>query len=266
MKKSGKTIIKVVLGLAAAGLVLVVVGIGMGASWKDAKEARWAIGPDIPDIHEIVDVPEVEGIPFLSGDDSEEEGILKEVEHLSAGEVSGLEFDIAAARIYVGCWDEDYVGIQTNGKLYRYEAKLNKDGIYKMESEGKRRNNKGILAVYLPEGMTLDELELDMDAGEATLEGVTVRRMAGDVDAGALYFSGKILSGAEIECGAGEAILNLDGRYEDYNYELSCGMGELEINGESYGGLGVDQRIDNGAAGRMELECGMGRIELNIGE
>lgn len=130
----------------------------------------------------------------------------------------------------------------------------------------KRINSPRELTVYLPEEMLLDKLKLDIGAGEAKLENISARRVSADVGAGQLYFSGEVLSEVEVECGAGEAVLELEGNSGDYNYRLECIMGEIEFNGKSCGGVGVDQIIDNGAERQVSLECGMGRIELNIEE
>ena len=37
MKKSTKTLLKAACGIGAVGLVLILIGAGMGATWEDAR-------------------------------------------------------------------------------------------------------------------------------------------------------------------------------------------------------------------------------------
>ena len=44
MKKSTKTLLKAACGIGAVGLVLILIGAGMGATWEDARrEGKWAV-------------------------------------------------------------------------------------------------------------------------------------------------------------------------------------------------------------------------------
>ena len=263
MKKSTKTLLKAACGIGAVGLVLILIGAGMGATWEDARrEGKWAVTDRDLELFS-------EG--SAQHDPESESGsaglmTLTETEQLRTEDVAGLEFDIEAAEILVEVWDENYVSIRTDGRLNHYRAKLNGDGIYEMESDAGLTKNQGTLAVYLPENMVLTSLELEIRAGEAKISQVTAKRVSADVGAGALTFEGTILGNAEFECGAGETIVHLNGNPQDYNYDLSCKMGELVLNGESYGGIARDQRIDNRAMSLIRLECGVGRIELNVSE
>ena len=60
----------------------------------------------------------------------------------------------------------------------------------------------------------------------------------------------------------GDVNIGIVGEKEDFNYELSCGMGELEVFDESYTSLGKDKEIDNGARYTISLECGVGKVTV----
>lgn len=258
MKKSGKTLLKVVLGLLIAGVVLVFAGIGMGATWEDAGEGVARAFTDKEDW------------PVFGMDEHHERlDVVKEgdIKQIPADKVTSMDLDAGGAGVYVETWEEDYIGVRTTGKLRRYKTKLERDGTYELEIDSKHRDASGMVEIFIPEGKVLDEIELNVGAGEAEFEGILVNRLDGEVGAGTLTFHGEILKEGNVECGVGEASLNLKGKLEDYNYELECGIGEIELNDEmSLSGFAGEKKVDNGAARRIKLECGVGKIELHVEE
>ena len=66
---------------------------------------------------------------------------------------------------------------------------------------------------------------------------------------------------ARIE-GVGDVNIGIIGEKEDFNYELSCGMGELDVFDDSYTSLGKDKEIDNDAKHTISLDCGVGRVNV----
>ncbi len=63
----------------------------------------------------------------------------------------------------------------------------------------------------------------------------------------------------------GDGTITLRGSEEDYNYKMSCGMGDLTVNGESYADLSGSYKVTNaGAVGTIDLDCGMGSIDFDI--
>ena len=54
--------------------------------------------------------------------------------------------------------------------------------------------------------------------------------------------------------------MTVDGCKEDYNYDISCGIGEVVCGDSRYSGIGHDEHIDNHAAREMNLDCGIGQI------
>ena len=114
-----------------------------------------------------------------------------------------------------------------------------------MEVTGKMDISIGAGNVEIEDG-SYGELKLKCGMGNVEIDGV----LKGDMVA---------------ECGMGNMNLEMRGRETDYNYELSCGMGELEINDTSYSNIGGSRKITNvDTIGTITLECGMGNIELDI--
>ena len=60
---------------------------------------------------------------------------------------------------------------------------------------------------------------------------------------------------------------NIFAEESDYEYDLECGIGDLKVGGNFYGGVGNSQHISNPDANRhMNLECGIGKIEVVFAE
>ncbi len=143
----------------------------------------------------------------------------------------------------------------------------------------------GLVQITVPYGIVFDEVECDNDAGNCRLDGIQAAEMeihtdAGNMevlgasagkldisaDAGTACFQGSVAREAQVESGLGSVELLLDGKEEDFNYQIEVGMGSVEINGKSHSGLGVELKRDNGAAKRMSLDVGMGTAAVNFTE
>ncbi len=136
--------------------------------------------------------------------------------------------------------------------------------------------------------VTIHRLEadhLDVEGGAGKIEAQTLvanKELDAEIGAGEIFVHEAELGDTEIECGVGHFEMkrcelkgNADisggvgnvnigilGEKEDFNYKLSCGMGELQVFDESFTALGKEKNIDNGANYMIQLECGMGRVNL----
>lgn len=135
------------------------------------------------------------------------------------------------------------------------------------------------------DGISCENLMINVGAGTLDADGLTVTGMtdimigAGAVDfdegiygdvkldcgMGKLTMSGIVKGDLTARCGMGSMELDLDGRETDYNYDLSCEMGELIVNGTSYSSISGSRRVNNdGAVGTIKLDCEMGSIRVEI--
>ena len=46
----------------------------------------------------------------------------------------------------------------------------------------------------------------------------------------------------EADCGIGNIDLDINGKESDYDYEISCSAGEVDIGDSSYSGIGHEQK------------------------
>lgn len=108
-------------------------------------------------------------------------------------------------------------------------------------------------------------MDLDVGLGKAEINGGTYQDVVLDCGMGTLFLEGAVKGDLTGTCGVGNIELELKGRESDYNYDLDCGMGNLEVNDISYSGIGGRRIITNeGAIGTMKLDCSMGKLEVTI--
>lgn len=142
------------------------------------------------------------------------------------------------------------------------------------------------IKVIVPSGKDFDTVSLGVDMGTIDLEcDLKVQELSMEVGAGEFSGYGNITAaycdlqvGAgtididqldiqklNADCGAGEIDMVVTGKEKDYNYDLSCGMGEINLEDSEYSGLGIEKTISNeGAQKDMVLECGMGEIDVEF--
>ena len=142
------------------------------------------------------------------------------------------------------------------------------------------------IKVIVPSGKDFDTISLGVDMGTIDLEcDLKVQELSVEVGAGEFSGYGNITAaycdlqvGAgtididqldiqklNADCGAGEIDMVVTGKEKDYNYDLSCGMGEIDLENSEYSGLGIEKTISNeGAQKDMVLECGMGEIDVEF--
>ena len=124
----------------------------------------------------------------------------------------------------------------------------------------------GAGTVYLNRDIETEKLSVEMGAGEFESKNpVTAREADLEIGTGSMTFADLSAGKTDGECGLGELDLTLTGTQEDYNYDLECGVGNLDVGSDSYSGLGREKSISNkGADRKLNLECGMGNISVDF--
>lgn len=142
------------------------------------------------------------------------------------------------------------------------------------------------IKVIVPSGKDFDTVSLGVDMGTIDLEcDLKVQELSVEVGAGefsgygnitAAYCDLQVCAGTididqldiqklNADCSAGEIDMVVTGKEKDYNYDLSCGMGEINLEDSEYSGIGIEKNISNeGARKDMVLECGMGEIDVEF--
>ena len=160
--------------------------------------------------------------------------------------------------VHVKLWiPSDHVFDQVNMTLGAGDVKMGRLAAEDISIEG------GAGKIEAETLIASKELDAEIGAGDFYIREATLGETDIDCGVGKFEIGSCTLDGdADISGGVGDVNIGIIGEKEDFNYELSCGMGELEVFGDSYTSLGKDKEIDNGARYTISLECGVGRISV----
>ena len=124
----------------------------------------------------------------------------------------------------------------------------------------------GAGSVYINREIQTDKLNVEMGAGEfAGNASVTVKEADLQIGTGSMTFTDLSAEKTNGECGLGELDLTMTGNEEDYDYDLQCGIGNMDVGSDSYSGLSRENHVSNtGADRKMDLQCGMGNVTVSF--
>ncbi|MDL2300832.1 DUF4097 domain-containing protein [Lachnospiraceae bacterium OttesenSCG-928-D06] len=109
-----------------------------------------------------------------------------------------------------------------------------------------------------------EEVSISIGAGEVILEEMEVSEIKASVGAGNMELTGNISKVAKLECAAGNISLNLEGDLEDYDYNIECVLGNVNLDGTTYQSLASARKIENGANKEIEINCSIGNISVTF--
>lgn len=200
-------------------------------------------------------------------------------------------------RILVYC--RDMAGFDSTVWAY-----ADKDEV-KIEVVGKKLENwKPEIEVVVPSDYVFEETAIQLGGGHCTIQGLNAMEFSGETAAGELYidasnaanakfycaagsisYYGKVLGDVELECAAGnisytgEILGNVDaqcaagniylevlGKEEDFDYEVSGTGGNIKIGSRTFSGMMFEEEKPHGASREMDLECAAGSIEVQFKE
>ena len=215
-------------------------------------------------------------------DDLDSSGYVKTYE---ASAVTDLSCDLRYEEFVVKTWNQDTIQVNASGTDQKRVRITNDNGCLKIESARKLRNSS--IEITLPEKKGFQNAEFKMGAGTVEVNGdFKADHMEVSVGAGTFSNDGSIeakqtdisvgVGTAEIEklitenldgnCGMGNMDITLNGKDTDYDYELKCGLGNLEVdNGQETTLTSGNKTISNPGAGKcVKLECGMGNVNVDF--
>lgn len=161
-----------------------------------------------------------------------------------SGDITAVRIDVSAARISVRTGDAMSVESTIS------DLTVKNDGGRLVVKDKKHvtynNSNKNTVDIILPEGITLDELDIDGGAGTLDVSGITSRRLSVGIGAGSTRLSSlTVTESADIDGGAGRLVI--DGcDITDLDFDMGTGKAELDCR------LSGDCSIDQGI-GALEL-------------
>lgn len=281
MKKGTKIWLMIVLVLALLGSALCVSAFAMGITSKDLMEMVRSGQFQIDGSWN----------PHDKMDTHHHEDLDKE-EHYSDQTVntdySKLVIDLDFGHLFIQSTDLDEIYMESDSDDEPFFDLQIKDNVITVRSE-----NHSVLSglhmpettLYLPEKMEIEQVFLDIDAGECIIEnGLSVQTLEVDVDAGlakiqnmhanlldldcdagSIIYEGEAISGGNADVDAGKIELTITGKREsDYNYEIDVDAGSLEINNQQYSKKDYESFIRNDTKATWSLSCDAGKIEMKV--
>lgn len=162
--------------------------------------------------------------------------------------------------------------------------------IYDVSREGVREDEwqkmlkdtpKGILEIVVPKGMVLQGLDIELGRGifhgknlkvaELDVESVGTLSFetceVGKLDVsivGNMDFIGAVTREADIQCVSSEVSLLLDGKMEDFNYEIEGVKGSVTIGGQTRSEAVYEIKEYYSAGKTIEMECVTSEVQLSF--
>ena len=267
MKRFTKICLILAAVLTALGMIGVGVGFLLGAKPEQLARNLSYTAPSLSRSHG-------QNKDSNSGDSSE---------YTYDSAIRRLELDVHYASVTIGTSEDDHISVKARNAGKYFKESVEDGDMLVLEDERPKGKATLELEILLPDRV-LEEMELDLGAAELTADRLQARQFsldigAGvgtiqslltsedaslDIDVGELtigYFDGSDL---ELDCDTGQLSITVAGEEQDYNYDLECGIGSIDIGGSSYSGLSSSHSVDNGAARTISADCGMGAISLRF--
>lgn len=102
----------------------------------------------------------------------------------------------------------------------------------------------------------------DVGAGELDISSGFIRTGNAKVGLGEMKYTGSIRGNFYVDCGMGEVTLGVDEGIIEFNYELSVGLGEIQIGKETFSGLNQKTITEYSSDYTIDINCGMGEVKI----
>ena len=200
-------------------------------------------------------------------------------------EIEELDIQINSSFLVIKDSADEFFYIEKNGdgksQAYEENGTLYVKAMQNSTVLGVQKENKVIL--YVPENMDLhminvdlgageiewntlkaDAMKVELGAGEFVAENVEVGDLEVSLGAGECLIQGNLQGDVKVDCAAGSVILKHEGSEDEFNYEIDCSVGSVQVDGESFSGLASSKEIDNDASKTMEISVSAGSVEVEF--
>lgn len=261
MKKFTKTMLILCAIFISLGLVFSIAAVSMGVRFIDLRDAAqdhvWSLAWDSEN-HRLV-----------AGGADEGSGSTKHYEE-SFKDIRSIELELDICDVDILYYDGDDISLTADMKNSRELLYEESGRTLKIWDESKLKNipisqnKESLLTLKVPRDLVFKEIEMSIDMGEANIQGIKADSVELSCDMGKINMDGSIMKEGSFECSMGSIKVSLEGKKDDFNYDIDCGMGSVSVDGKKNSGLSVSKEIDNGASKDLELDCGMGNIDIEF--
>lgn len=286
MKKGWKILLIVCGVLAVGGITLCVVGVSLGATFASFRDYYPLY------VHEDWDDDWRDWDDDWDDDDwhnhnaSAQEGTVMTTDNSFTG-ITEIDLDAkATVEVLVKEHEGETIEVDFSGLNSTVTSSCRQEGTelhIDIKKHGVRTNNGGTAIVYIPknttyheasfsvgagilllDGVKAQELDIQVGAGEGKLSNLTATKLDAECGAGELIMTAITADTTDLECGVGLLKYQAVGADKDYNYNIKCGIGEVQVGSEIFSGLGSKKSINNGSSNTMDIDCGIGEISVSF--
>ena len=106
-------------------------------------------------------------------------------------------------------------------------------------------------------------LHIEVGAGSVNLKQTKSGTLRVNCGAGECFYNGEINGSFQVDCAVGHCAFQLANKEQDFDYDISCALGEVKINGRGMRSISLEKhRFHENALGKAVLQCGVGKITL----
>ncbi|MBR5406020.1 MAG: DUF4097 family beta strand repeat protein [Lachnospiraceae bacterium] len=146
-------------------------------------------------------------------------------------------------------------GINVTGKI-----KASSGDIFISGSKGKDLSVKTSSGKISCDGVTADSAEFTASSGEIDLSGITADDVLCDTSSGDIDIKDSQVKDVDCEASSGEVKIELDGKEDDYSYDISSSSGDIKVNGHK----SEKKYEEDGGKGKIKIKTSSGDIEVSV--
>ena len=277
MKKFIKTLGFICAILTALGIIFVVIGIINGG--KEIVESDWKA--DKLAVYFNVD-------HWFSDDEDESMNMINinsdSIVRIDKEEIGSLKVKAKYGEVKIHQWNETSFGIENKANKLDVKYEMT-EGVLNISVSGKKgifNNYSGVINLYIPQGrlndvnisvgageldcsgIVADNLKIDVGAGEGKIKNSEFGKCDIDVGLGEMDIENTTVNEMNVDCGMGEVDCSLNNSYNDFDYTLKVGAGEIKLGSQKYEGISNSVKLSNNAGRTMDIDCGMGEVKVEF--
>ena len=102
----------------------------------------------------------------------------------------------------------------------------------------------------------------EVGTGDVSILNGQFQKVSIEAGVGDAVFSGSVSNKLEVEAGTGDVNVSLTGTEKSYAFDLSAGLGEIRLNGQSKGAFDAEYETGSNGGAEVELTAGVGDISV----
>lgn len=250
MKKFTKVALILSAVFAVVGVVSLVGAMAMGFSWEGlvqmAQDGEFSVHKS----------DSGNSISFFESEHHE---------HHKSSDCRELDIDLSAGKLNLFYDDVEEIEVKQEG-IPNFSSNIDGGTLQIDGGSGiSFGGTDGVVTVIIPHGTKFEEVDVNIGAGQADIDGLCAAEVSVDVGAGQVKLSGLDATHFDAETDAGQIEAHLVEGEEVYSYLAECGVGEIKIGNNTIGGFSGEKTIENPDAYRfIDVECGVGQIIIDF--